>query len=311
MAKRAVLINDLERHLVSWAFISLAARITRRHPMFVHDAPLSVLRGFTRDELLASPGGRARERATVAEAHPLPAPPDDPGAERAAMTRAELVVIGGGPAGAALAALAAGRGVKTLVIERDRFPRDKVCGEFVSAEGCAVLGAARSPRHVHREGRDADGRLPARRCEGAIGDGSPSRSAGRGTTGVSASRAPCSTRCSYDTPLAAGRSCARGHRQGAAPHDGRVTGVPQRDAGGAEIAGDARRRRRRPPLDAAARAPSRDRRSADDLCHVVVRIQGPLPRSDAEGCSGASSFTCSRAATPASGRSRGASSISR
>src|SRR6185295_850917 len=48
-------------------------------------------------------------------------------------------VVGGGPAGAALAAMAASRGVPTLVIERDRFPRDKVCGEFVSAEGCAVL----------------------------------------------------------------------------------------------------------------------------------------------------------------------------
>jgi flavin-dependent dehydrogenase len=55
------------------------------------------------------------------------------------MTRPELVVVGGGPAGAAIAAMAAARGVPTLVIERDRFPRDKVCGEFVSAEGCAVL----------------------------------------------------------------------------------------------------------------------------------------------------------------------------
>ncbi len=55
------------------------------------------------------------------------------------MTRTELVVIGGGPAGAALASLAATRGVKTLLIEKDIFPRDKVCGEFLSAEGCAVL----------------------------------------------------------------------------------------------------------------------------------------------------------------------------
>jgi menaquinone-9 beta-reductase len=55
------------------------------------------------------------------------------------VTRPELLVAGGGPAGAALAAMAAARGVRTLVIERDRFPRDKVCGEFLSAEGCAVL----------------------------------------------------------------------------------------------------------------------------------------------------------------------------
>jgi menaquinone-9 beta-reductase len=55
------------------------------------------------------------------------------------LTRTELVVIGGGPAGAAIASLAAARGAKTLLIEKDRFPRDKVCGEFLSAEGCAVL----------------------------------------------------------------------------------------------------------------------------------------------------------------------------
>lgn len=54
IARRAVLINDLRRHLVSWAFIGLASRVTRRHPMFVHDAALSVLRGFTADELRAA-----------------------------------------------------------------------------------------------------------------------------------------------------------------------------------------------------------------------------------------------------------------
>jgi flavin-dependent dehydrogenase len=55
------------------------------------------------------------------------------------MTRVDFLVIGGGPAGASIAALAAEQGAKTLLIERDRFPRDKVCGEFLSAEGCAVL----------------------------------------------------------------------------------------------------------------------------------------------------------------------------
>jgi SAM-dependent methyltransferase len=51
IARRAVLVNDLERHLVPWAFIAVFARLTRRHPMFVHDAALSVLRGFTESEL--------------------------------------------------------------------------------------------------------------------------------------------------------------------------------------------------------------------------------------------------------------------
>ncbi len=51
----------------------------------------------------------------------------------------DLLVVGGGPGGAALATLAARAGLRVLVVERERFPRDKVCGGFVSAEGCAVL----------------------------------------------------------------------------------------------------------------------------------------------------------------------------
>lgn len=68
IARRAVLVNDLERHLVPWAAISVLARATRRHPMFVHDAPLSVLRGFTAGELreaaaaAGAPGARLEAR---------------------------------------------------------------------------------------------------------------------------------------------------------------------------------------------------------------------------------------------------------
>ena len=55
------------------------------------------------------------------------------------MSATDLLVVGGGPAGAALAALAAARGARVVLLERDAFPRDKVCGEFLSAEGCAAL----------------------------------------------------------------------------------------------------------------------------------------------------------------------------
>ncbi len=53
VCRGAILVNDLARHVVPWAFISVVARLTRRHPMFVHDAALSVLRGFTPGELEA------------------------------------------------------------------------------------------------------------------------------------------------------------------------------------------------------------------------------------------------------------------
>lgn len=51
----------------------------------------------------------------------------------------DLIVVGAGPAGAATACLAARSGMRVALVERKRFPREKVCGEFVSAEGVAVL----------------------------------------------------------------------------------------------------------------------------------------------------------------------------
>jgi len=51
----------------------------------------------------------------------------------------EVVIIGGGPAGTAAAITAARAGARVLLLERGRLPRQKVCGEFVSAEGLETL----------------------------------------------------------------------------------------------------------------------------------------------------------------------------
>jgi flavin-dependent dehydrogenase len=53
--------------------------------------------------------------------------------------RWEAVVVGAGPAGAMAALLLAGSGVRTLLVDRAAFPRDKVCGGCISAFGLAAL----------------------------------------------------------------------------------------------------------------------------------------------------------------------------
>ncbi len=53
----------------------------------------------------------------------------------------DLAIIGGGPAGTTAAIEAARRGLSVAIWERDRFPRDKVCGEFLSAESLPFLAS--------------------------------------------------------------------------------------------------------------------------------------------------------------------------
>ena len=61
----------------------------------------------------------------------------------------DVIVVGGGPAGAATAGFLARAGHDVLVLDQARFPRDKVCGESVSPEAwrlLAELGAADAVR---------------------------------------------------------------------------------------------------------------------------------------------------------------------
>jgi 2-polyprenyl-3-methyl-5-hydroxy-6-metoxy-1,4-benzoquinol methylase len=52
VARRCVIVNDLVRHRVPWAAITLLGPLAES-PMFRHDAPLSILRGWTAPELFA------------------------------------------------------------------------------------------------------------------------------------------------------------------------------------------------------------------------------------------------------------------
>jgi flavin-dependent dehydrogenase len=51
----------------------------------------------------------------------------------------DLAIVGGGPAGTAAALEARRHGLRVALWERDRFPRDKVCGEFISYEALPLL----------------------------------------------------------------------------------------------------------------------------------------------------------------------------
>jgi len=53
----------------------------------------------------------------------------------------DLLVVGGGPAGLALAAAAARRGLDVLLVEARRFPIDQPCGEGLLPAGLAALEA--------------------------------------------------------------------------------------------------------------------------------------------------------------------------
>src|SRR4051812_31141886 len=86
----------------------------------------------------------------------------------------EVVIIGAGPAGCVAAILLARAGWDVRLVEQHRFPRDKVCGECVSALGIAVarralisgslknLGAVdlRRARFVAPNGQAAEVTLP-------------------------------------------------------------------------------------------------------------------------------------------------------
>jgi len=50
-ARMGVIINDLHRHWLAWAFIRAATHIFSGNRLIRHDAPLSVRRGFRRAEL--------------------------------------------------------------------------------------------------------------------------------------------------------------------------------------------------------------------------------------------------------------------
>ena len=51
----------------------------------------------------------------------------------------DLIIVGGGPAGAAAALYAQRSGLAALLLDKQCFPRDKVCGDALSGKAVAIL----------------------------------------------------------------------------------------------------------------------------------------------------------------------------
>ncbi len=49
-ARLGWLVLDLHRHRIPWAAVWAGTRALRMHPMVTHDGPVSIMRGFTRDD---------------------------------------------------------------------------------------------------------------------------------------------------------------------------------------------------------------------------------------------------------------------
>src|SRR5262245_7358632 len=86
----------------------------------------------------------------------------------------DVLIVGAGPAGSLAAHELARRGVRTLLVDRARFPRYKVCGSCLSAAGLRELAATGlgslpalrdAPRlrslRVHTRGHAAEIPIPA------------------------------------------------------------------------------------------------------------------------------------------------------
>jgi menaquinone-9 beta-reductase len=94
----------------------------------------------------------------------------------------DVVIVGGGPAGSIAALVLARAGARVRLIDRARFPRDKLCGDTVNPGALAILHRL-GLSHVTDDGLPVDGMIVSGeagvRCEGRYGGGRQGRALSR------------------------------------------------------------------------------------------------------------------------------------
>src|ERR1700730_16862044 len=60
----------------------------------------------------------------------------------------DVAIVGGGPAGSSCAAFCAAAGLRTLILEREKFPREKVCGDCLNPACWPILRRLGVAEHI-------------------------------------------------------------------------------------------------------------------------------------------------------------------
>ena len=150
--------------------------------------------------------------------------------------RAQVIVVGGGPAGSATAFFLARAGVDVLLLDRARFPRDKPCSEYMSPQASRILDEMGVLTRIEEAGAAALGGMRVRAPNGTTFHGRYADVVGhRGYR----DRGLALRRTILDDLLlsrarAVGATVCESTHVTALAHDmgGRVTGVEIRDADG-------------------------------------------------------------------------------
>src|SRR5438270_10764488 len=84
------------------------------------------------------------------------------------MADAEVLVVGGGPAGSSVAFSLARAGVDVLLVDRARFPRPKPCAEYLSPQASRILADMGALEPVEATGAAALAGIRVRAPNGAV-----------------------------------------------------------------------------------------------------------------------------------------------